>query len=104
MQLQGCWVLLVLVELLSEALRKHFVDSQISQERVIFSNKAALVFVLFEFSLKFVKTNHFGDARNVKVRNLVFERASRVFYKNTHSRELVFGLERAWKNDLKRSC
>ena len=53
MKLEGAWVLLLGVKLLTKSLRKHLVYSKIRQEKIVVREKLSLVLELFIFFAKF---------------------------------------------------
>ena len=78
MQFDWAWVLLLLVEFLSQELRKHLVNSKICQEGIILFEKRPFILELLEVALQLVKADDFGDARDFQVLDLIFEGSCRV--------------------------
>jgi hypothetical protein len=88
--LQRAGELLTLVKLSTKAVREHLVDSEISQESIVFFQKSAFVFELLEVPLEFVKANYLSNARHIHASQLVLKRADRILGKHAHSR-VLFG-------------
>lgn len=61
------------VELLAKHRRKHLVDTEISQEKIIVVEENATLLVGFELLLKFLEADHFSDTGDVKILNLILE-------------------------------
>ena len=92
------WVLLALVKLFAQQLGQHLVDSEIGQERIVVLQQLTLVLELLEIALQLVETNHFRDARDIQILNLVLEGTSRVL--NDHADARVLILVHKWLVNL----
>lgn len=93
-QLDRAGVALALVEFFAHELGEHLVHSQVRQEAIVLFQQLPLVLVLLEVSLQLVEANHFRDAGDVQILNLVFEFSGWVLDDDADARVLVLCYER----------
>lgn len=91
------------VKLLSQALRQHFVNSEVGKEQVVLLKQPSFVFVLFEISFQFVKSVHLGDCWDFQTLDLVFEGSCGVLDNQADARVLFLTMKSMGEHNLERA-
>ena len=93
MHFDWTWICFLLIEFFAKHIWQHLVDSDISKEDIIISQKLSLIFELMEVTFQSIKSNHFSNAWNFKTSDLCSEIWFRVLYENANSCVVLWWIE-----------
>lgn len=103
MNLNWAWICFFLIKLFTEHVRQHLVNSNISQEDIIISQKLSFIFKLMEITLQSIETNNFSDTWNFKICNLCSKFWFWVLNEDANSRIMLRRIKWLWHLNLQRS-